>query len=80
MVGSFGNERFDYTFAGGMGHDYARQIHAFLISSDVKEGKRVFVPGIASEWSLSDDGLTWNFTIRKGVKFHDGRDLTAEEV
>jgi peptide/nickel transport system substrate-binding protein len=80
MVGSFGNERFDYTFAAGTGHDYARQIHAFLISSDVKEGRRVFVPGIASEWSLSDDGLTWNFTIREGVKFHDGTDLTAADV
>ena len=40
----------------------------------------MFVPGIASEWGLSDDGLTWTFTIRKGVKFQDGKDLTAEDV
>jgi peptide/nickel transport system substrate-binding protein len=80
MVGSFGNERFDYTFAAGTGHDYARQIHGFLISSDVEGGKRVFVPGIASEWSLSDDGLTTTFTIREGVKFHDGTEVTAEDV
>ena len=36
MIGSFGSERFDYTFNPGGGHDYARQIHGFLISSDVK--------------------------------------------
>ena len=34
------------------------------------------VPGIASKWDLSDDGLPWTFTIRKGVKFHDGSELT----
>ncbi len=79
MVGSFGNERFDYTFTNA-GHDYARQIHAFLISSDVKEGRRVFVPGIASKWEISKDGLTWTFTIRKGVKFHDGTEVTAADV
>ena len=80
LSGSFGAERFDYTFAGGTGHDYGRQIHAFLVSSDVKEGRRVFVPGIASKWEMSSDGLTWNLTIQQGVKFHDGTDLTAEDV
>jgi ABC-type transport system substrate-binding protein len=79
MIGSFGNERFDYTF-NTAGHDYARQVHGFLISSDVKEGRRILIPGIASEWEFSADGLTWTLTIREGVKFHDGTDLTAEDV
>ena len=38
------------------------------------------VPGIASEWGLSTDGLTWTFTIREGVKFHDGSEVTPEDV
>jgi peptide/nickel transport system substrate-binding protein len=38
------------------------------------------IPGIAEEWSLSDDGLTWTFTIREGVKFHDGSELTPEDA
>jgi peptide/nickel transport system substrate-binding protein len=79
MIGSFGNERFDYTF-NTAGHDYARQIHGFLISSDVEEGRRVLAPGIAKDWEFSADGLTWTLTIREGVKFHDGSDLTAEDV
>ena len=79
MIGSFGNERFDYTF-NTAGHDYARQIHGFLISSDVEEEKRIIVPGIATDWEFSPDGLTWTLTIREGVKFHDGADVTAEDV
>jgi peptide/nickel transport system substrate-binding protein len=79
MIGSFGNERFDYTF-NTAGHDYARQIHGFLISSDVEEGRRILVPGIATDWDFSPDGLTWTLTIREGGKFHDGTDVTAEDV
>ena len=38
------------------------------------------VPAVASEISVSDDGLTYTFTIREGVKFHDGTVVTAEDV
>jgi peptide/nickel transport system substrate-binding protein len=39
-----------------------------------------FIPELASDWSVSDDGLTWTMTIREGVTFHDGSPLTAEDV
>ena len=39
-----------------------------------------FVPALASEWDISADGMTYVFTIREGVKFHDGADLTPEDV
>ena len=77
MVGSFGNERFDSAFSGGQ--DYGRQVHAYLISSDEKDGRRVIIPGMATDWRISSDGLTWNLTIRKGVKFHNGTEVTAED-
>src|SRR3546814_512789 len=39
------------------------------------------VPGLATKWeAVSDDQKTWEVTIREGVKFHDGRDLTVEDV
>lgn len=39
-----------------------------------------YVPELASEWSVSDDGLTWTMTIVEGATFHDGEPLTAEDV
>jgi len=38
------------------------------------------VPSIATGHTVSDDGLTWTFTLRKGVKFHSGSELTADDV
>ena len=38
------------------------------------------VPAVASEIAVSDDGLTYTFTIREGVKFHDGSLVTAQDV
>jgi ABC-type transport system substrate-binding protein len=79
MTNTLGNERFDGTY-GSMGQDYTRVIHGFLVSSDVKDGRRVIIPGIATKWELSSDGRTTTYTIRKGVKFHDGAEVTAEDV
>jgi peptide/nickel transport system substrate-binding protein len=79
MTGDFGSERFDAAF-GGFGKQYAQLIHGYLIGSDVAEERRVLAPGIATDWSLSGDGLTWTLTVRNGAKFHDGTDVTAEDV
>ncbi|WP_030156922.1 ABC transporter substrate-binding protein [Glycomyces sp. NRRL B-16210] len=38
------------------------------------------VPGLATEWSESEDGLTWTFAIREGVEWSDGEALTAHDV
>ena len=37
-------------------------------------------PHVAERWEASDDGLTWTFYLREGVKFHNGNELTAEDV
>ncbi len=39
-----------------------------------------FVPAIAESYSASSDSLIWTFTLRKGVKFHDGKVLSKEDV
>ncbi len=37
-------------------------------------------PGFATKWEVSEDQLTWTFTIREGMKFHNGADVTPEDV
>jgi peptide/nickel transport system substrate-binding protein len=45
-----------------------------------RESTTEFVPMLATKWDISPDGKTYTFTIRKGVKFQDGQDLTPEDV
>ena len=37
-------------------------------------------PSLAESWSMSKDGLAYEFVLRKGVKFHNGEPVTAEDV
>ena len=39
-----------------------------------------FVPCLATEWTISEDGKTYRFKIREGVSFHNGNPLTPEDV
>ncbi len=38
------------------------------------------IPGLAESWEGSDDGLTYTYTLREGLKWSDGQPLTAEDV
>ena len=57
-----------------------------VLYSNVFEGLTRFtsdgaiVPGLASSWVISDDGLAYTFTLRNGVTFHDGTTMDAEDV
>lgn len=57
------------------GFAYQRlQVMETLVDADAEGALR---PGLATAWSASDDGLTWTFTLRTGVTFHDGTAMDA---
>jgi peptide/nickel transport system substrate-binding protein len=62
------------------------QVLQFQIASNVLSGLThinadlVAEGDLASEWSVSEDGLEWTFNLREGVKWHNGDDFTADDV
>jgi peptide/nickel transport system substrate-binding protein len=45
------------------------------------DGERNHIPRIVKAWEVSEDGLTWHFTLQEGIQFHDGwGEMTAEDV
>ena len=45
-----------------------------------KDGSTEIEPGLATKWESSEDGLSWTFSLRKGVTFHDGTPFNSEAV
>jgi len=55
-------------------------VNGQMYESLVNRGKKLeIIPVLATEWKQVDT-LTWRFTLRKGVKFHDGTPFTADDV
>ena len=74
---SFDGHR-EATFA--MLHPLAPQYNTLLRTDPTDRTGTKFIGDLAESWTTSPDKRTWTFKIRKGVKFHDGAELTAKDV
>jgi peptide/nickel transport system substrate-binding protein len=65
--------------SGGAAKDYLVLFYDPLAGFN-SDGTLSTETGLARKWEMSPDGLTWTFYLRKGVKFHDGVEVTAKDV
>jgi len=76
-VATFGNERWLPHLYVGAEDVVLKPLWENLLSRD---GKGNLIPMLAEKWQVSDGGRTWKFHLRKGVRFHNGTEVTAEDV
>src|ERR1700731_661296 len=51
-----------------------------LIRRDPNDGAKTIIPDLAHSWEIAPDGQTYTFHLRQCVQFHDGAELTSEDV
>ena len=64
---------------GGAAH-VLTHLYNNLVRLNLVDGLRSVVPDLAASWEIAEDGLTYTFTLREGVKFHDGEPFSADDV
>jgi peptide/nickel transport system substrate-binding protein len=64
------------TTAGNV-QSHAMHVYDFLFGRDAQQ---IPQPQMVETYTVSDDGLIWTFTLRDGLKFHDGTPVTTEDV
>src|SRR5207244_8706057 len=77
-VATFGNERWLPHLYVGAEDVVLKPMYENLLTRDPKTGE--LAPMLAERWQVLDGGRTWRFHVRKGVRFHNGAELTAEDV
>src|SRR5216110_794543 len=54
-------------------------MYDYLIRRDPRDGQTI-IPDLAQRWEIAPDGKKYTFHMRRGAKFHDGAEFTAEDV
>ena len=65
------------TYSWIAGSNVTRQVAEYLTLTD---GKNITHPYLLENWQASDDLKTWTLNLRKGIKFNNGDDFTADDV
>ena len=78
-LSSFSTETLDPPLGGHLVKYYLSMMFDYLVGTTL-DGQPSKDGGIATRWESSPDYKRWTFYLRKGVKFHNGDDVTAEDV
>ncbi len=77
-VATFGNERWLPQLYPGAEDVVLKPMLENLLNRDLKSGE--LSPMLAERWEALEGGKAWRFYLRKGVRFHNGQEMTAEDV
>ncbi|NIO11711.1 MAG: twin-arginine translocation signal domain-containing protein, partial [Deltaproteobacteria bacterium] len=80
-LGSAGGSTTDSMDPGTLMHTMPQTVNQCLRGHLVEVDYRGEpIPELAESWEASPDAVTWTFKLRKGVEFHNGKTMTAEDV
>ena len=77
-ISSFGEDTLDPMLGGTS--NYQALIYPIFEQVITDDGKGNLLPVLVESWSLNPTGKVWTFKIRKGIKFHNGEELTSVDV
>lgn len=78
LTESFGNEVWDPKYEGGDKHVWHFPLHSHMMTTD--DELNYTKDGLATDWSVSEDGNSISWTIREDAVFHNGDPVTAEDA
>jgi peptide/nickel transport system substrate-binding protein len=74
-----GREALDPMLADSSSNNFLQLLYDSLVGT-TSDGNFSKERGLADSWKMSPDGMTWTFQLKKGIKFHNGDEVTAEDV
>jgi peptide/nickel transport system substrate-binding protein len=77
---AFGVTTSNYDLLQGANANVLCHLYSSLVRLNPVDGLKTIVPDIAESFVVAPDGLSYTFTLRSGVQFHDGTPLTADDV
>jgi len=80
QIGALGTEALDPNLGQLDDKPFTRLLYSYLFDTDVADAKMSDKGGVAESYTWSADQKALSVVLRKGVKFHDGTDLKAEDV
>ena len=77
---AFGVTTSNYDLQQGGSNSVMCHVYSTLVRLSPVDGLKSIVPDVAESYQVAPDGLSYTFTLRNGVQFHDGTPLTADDV
>ena len=77
---AFGVTTASYDLHHGGSSSAMSHMYNNLVRLNLVDGLRSVIPDLAESWDVSDDGLTYTFSLREGVTYHDGEPFTSADV